>query len=259
MLWRPVVSYGVLSPIAIASTLAVGGGVGVGVAPLDVQRVTSPRPLAAAGRTLFLNFEGVTLRLTESFDEDDAVTDTSWLFGGTPDTAPPWGRVVEPADGSMLAMGDPLRVVVQAGDDNAVRSVVLYDAGESLGIGRVAPYTWTLPSPARGTHELYALVTDHAGHEALTEVALVGVGELPADSPTPNLPGRPGGPPLPGSEDVTGCAVGRTGRAPAWWTLFVVLLAAHRTLGGVRAKFRATARRGGRRAPVHGEATQGSA
>ena len=146
------------------------------------------------------------------------------MFGpAEPDTEPPAGTLTEPEDGSMLPEGEPIDVRVEAEDDNAVASVILFDGGEPIGEQKVAPYTWTLREPARGTHELYALLVDHAGHESLTEITLIGVGGPPAAQASADLPGLPGGPPLRrGDDEAAGCRVGGA-PAPLW---LVMLLAA---------------------------------
>ena len=149
------------------------------------------------------------------------------MFGpAEPDTEPPDGVLTEPEDGSMIEMGATIDVRVEAEDDNAVATVILFDGGEAVGEQKVAPYTWTIRDPERGTHELYALLIDHAGHESLTEITLVGVGEPPAAQASADLPGLPGGPPLRrGADDAAGCRIGEPGApTPIWLVMLLVVV-----------------------------------
>jgi len=153
------------------------------------------------------------------------------MFGpAEPDTEPPAGTLTKPEDGSMIELGESIAVLVEAEDDNAVAKVILFDGGEAVGEQKVAPYTWTIDEPERGTHELYALLVDHAGHESLTDITLVGVGEPPAGQASADLPGLPGGPPLRrGADDAAGCRVGGGRSVSLVWLL--LLLAVRRRSG----------------------------
>ena len=155
------------------------------------------------------------------------------MFGpAEPDTEPPAGALTEPEDGSMLELGAAIDVRVEAEDDNAVAAVILFDGGEAVGEQKVAPYTWTIRDPERGTHELYALLVDHAGHESLTEITLVGVGEPPASQASADLPGLPGGPPLRrGADDAAGCRIGTDDAPLSLVWLCIVAVAARRRSG----------------------------
>lgn len=133
------------------------------------------------------------------------------MFGpATPDAEPPVATFESPRDLDELDAATPVRIVIDAHDDNAIDRVTLFVDGERAGDQLAAPYTWTLTLD-RGTHDLYALARDHAGLEAFSDVIVIGVGEAPDPSEVPaDLPDPSASAAARGGE-VAGCRIGARG------------------------------------------------
>ncbi|HET6582780.1 MAG TPA: Ig-like domain-containing protein, partial [Nannocystaceae bacterium] len=108
---------------------------------------------------------------------------TALLGSGEVDTEGPALEIVAPTDGDRFAVGDVVRVEVEATDDIGVEQVKLYRGDTLVGTDIEPPYEWTLDDLDEGVVELRAEGIDVAGQHAQSDVVAIAIGdaELPDD------------------------------------------------------------------------------
>ncbi len=139
-------------------------------------------------------------------DEQNSYAELLAAFGSsTDDSTPPTVALFGPDDGDALPVGRDIELTVEADDDQRVDRVVLYEGGDAVGEDRVAPYTFTVVDIEEGQYEVYAVATDAAGNETMSEVLELTAqpAGIPAGGGTPPVPTTPRG-----AAADQGCTVG---------------------------------------------------
>lgn len=147
-----------------------------------------------------------------------------------PDTAPPSAVITSPADGVQLRDDEPLRVAVEAQDDQGLAEATLYIDGVGSSTDPDVPYAWEIAELPPGDYEVYVAVADLGGNLGLSDVIEVhvspGSGAPPdddADDTGPSsVPAPLPAPPAPPA--TTACAVARGASPWSWSPLWVLLV-----------------------------------
>lgn len=139
-------------------------------------------------------------------------------YGAVADAAPA-AALVDPLDGTSVAVGAQVAPLVRATDDFAVASVTLLADGVEVARSRTAPYsfTWT-PTAAQAGRDvvLTAVATDSSGQEATSEALTVKVAGDPVvtpPTPTPTTPTPTVPTPTPVAPTLSATLTGRDLRA----------------------------------------------
>jgi MYXO-CTERM domain-containing protein len=99
--------------------------------------------------------------------------------GSPPDANPPTVAIVEPADGTSFAVGEPLDIVVEAADaEFGVEAVGLMINGELVSTDEDEPFVFANASFPAGSYSLVAVAEDYGNNvtESATVTILVGEG-----------------------------------------------------------------------------------
>ncbi|MBA3707761.1 MAG: hypothetical protein H0W83_02945 [Planctomycetes bacterium] len=114
-----------------------------------------------------------------------SITTFTSAAGPVTGNVPPTVQVTSPTSGSSYSAPASIQLTAAASDqDGTIASVEFFANGQSLGLHRFAPFSWTWANVPAGTYALTARATDDAG--AVTTSAAVNV--TVAGAPTANQP-----------------------------------------------------------------------
>ena len=92
------------------------------------------------------------------------------VYGARSPQQPPVAELTAPADSAVVTADAGLDLAVTASDpEGALRRVVFYADGDSVGVATAAPYRYRWPSVPAGPHRVWAVAVDADGLRAATQ------------------------------------------------------------------------------------------